>query len=513
MTQEVLRAQLDTARTRIATALKWGAGRVGMPAMLTLLAFTLATCKKPPNVPQPLGAPSLQSPAEDTTLRDNHPTLTWSSVSGAKSYEVSVDGPTFFSESTASPECHLNCINYDTGHGPLPDGDYTWKVQAFDSAGRAGDWSGDGRFRVRTVKWVFPMPVGYGKVSGPTLGPDGTVYAVLAPPWGTRKWSYLLVAINDDGTQKWQRELSSDTSILGAGDFGNPFVGPDGTIYVSCQHSPDSIFVELVAVRPDGSIAWRHYARGGCGVRAIGADGSVYCGSWSGYVQCVNGDGTTRWTGPDAHGGTSIAIGADGIIYCIDAGSAGTEISALSPTGGLIWSFSDPNVYYRVAITANGNIVVAGTQVALVSPSGAVQWRRQCGSENALTCDSSIIYVQDTDGSCALREEDGTELWSSDTLIPCSPEAIASNLGPLYASGASGLYELALDGSAIGEYFSYTGEYIIGDDGTVYAGHGVGSGWEGDSPYLVALYGHAVPDIKHGWPMDDHDPQRTRRAR
>ncbi|MBI2250314.1 MAG: PQQ-like beta-propeller repeat protein, partial [Brevundimonas diminuta] len=64
---------------------------------------------------------------------------------------------------------------------------------------------------------------------------------------------------------------------------------------------------------------------------AVGADGTVYVGSWNNNLYALNPDGSTKWSYPT--GGSvesSPAIAADGTVY---VGSNDGKLYALKPDG------------------------------------------------------------------------------------------------------------------------------------------------------------------------------------
>ena len=80
---------------------------------------------------------------------------------------------------------------------------------------------------------------------------------------------------------------------------------------------------------------------------AIGADGTIYVGSWDCYLYAVNPNGTQKWKFPTS--GviySSPAIGADGTIY---VGSGDSYLYAIEGSSG--WTTAD----YRQSMKAYAN--------------------------------------------------------------------------------------------------------------------------------------------------------------
>jgi outer membrane protein assembly factor BamB len=86
---------------------------------------------------------------------------------------------------------------------------------------------------------------------------------------------YNLVALDADGTQKWVFPTGKQSSSIAAFAANGAFaVGADGTIYMG------SFDNNLYAINPDGTERWVVETGGTVtSAPAIGADGTVYFGS------------------------------------------------------------------------------------------------------------------------------------------------------------------------------------------------------------------------------------------
>ena len=126
-----------------------------------------------------------------------------------------------------------------------------------------------------------------------------------------------LYALNADGTKHWEFDAGGNV-------YSSPAVGADGTIYVGSYDD------NLYALNSDGTRKW-DYTTGDnvYGSPSIGADGTVYFGSADSFVYALNPDGTRKWRF-FASGDTRSrpAIGADGTVYF---GSEDHNVYAVGP--------------------------------------------------------------------------------------------------------------------------------------------------------------------------------------
>jgi outer membrane protein assembly factor BamB len=143
-----------------------------------------------------------------------------------------------------------------------------------------------------TIKWRYPS---VNIRSSPAISSDGTVYFVT--------WDYHLYALNSDGTLRW---IYSQSSMQFYREL-SPILGADGTIYAAD-------YEWLNAINPDGTLKW-HAEIAPKSTSTIGSDGTIYCAS-NGSLCAFNLDGTRKWTlGGIISRISSPAIGFDGTIY------------------------------------------------------------------------------------------------------------------------------------------------------------------------------------------------------
>ena len=172
---------------------------------------------------------------------------------------------------------------------------------------------------------------------------------------------------------------------------------------------------------------------------AIGADGTIYVGSFDGHLYAFNPDGTQQWAFPT--GGviwSSPAIGADGTIY---VGSNDYHLYAINPDGTQKWTFKTGN-----AITASPAIGINGT-----------------------------IYIGSWDGNFHAINPDGTPLWVFPTGAVCSTSPALGKDGTIYLWSNENLFAITTDGkqewviSGYNYYHNWASP-AIGGDGSIYIG-------------------------------------------
>ena len=227
----------------------------------------------------------------------------------------------------------------------------------------------------------------------------------------------------------------------------SPAIGANGTIYVgSYDH-------RVYAINPEGTEKWS-FATGGSVVSspAVGTDETIYVGS-DNRLYAINPDGTEKWsflTGSDV--GSSPAIGADGTIY---VGSQEGKLYAVNLDGTEKWSFfmTGGVCVSSPAIGADGTIYVTSyvdspDNLYAISPDGTERWRFPAGGESspAIGADGTI-YVGSDDHRLYAINPDGTEKWTFTTGDVRSSPAIGAD-GTIYVgSRDSRLYAINPEGT------------------------------------------------------------------
>ena len=275
------------------------------------------------------------------------------------------------------------------------------------------------------------------------------------------------VALAQDGTEKWK--FRTWDSVL-----SYPAIGADGTIYVG---SFDNLFY---AINPDGTQKWAFATGGHVRNPAIGSDGTIYITSMDDNLYAINPDGSPKWVFPFVDYGAALAIGVDGTVY---VASQDWNLYAIDPDGTQKWVFTAADDLGRVTIGPDGTIYagedMTGSNFYAINPDGTQKWvfsqHRPVSSSPAIGADGTV-YVGSGNGRLFALNPDGTSKWEFHTGGNTKCPAIGAD-GTIYVghwgTSVSSLYAINPDGTEKWEF--PTGDWVtatpaIGADGTIYVG-------------------------------------------
>lgn len=324
--------------------------------------------------------------------------------------------------------------------------------------------------------WRFhPAPGASSWHSTPAVGRDGTVYTSFSTGGTTpeAKGTFYALRTPTSGT---------DPQIVWTVDLGpgrmtsSPTLGPDGTLYAITAVG------RLFAVNPNGTVKWT-VQTGPVVVSspAIGQDGTIYVGSLDGKLYAVtppvSGDeGRIRWTfdfgehpgqiphvtaTPPPNGangigsGASPTVGPDGTVYC---GANNSNFYALATDGKLKWMFEAERevagIWSSAALSADGSSVYFGANkggiYALNRANGALRWQYKIyGSVfNAPALDRNgtlysgstaghLLAINSANGRANFDFDVGAPVWTTPTVRPDGTLITADLQGRilLFASG------------------------------------------------------------------------------
>jgi outer membrane protein assembly factor BamB len=339
------------------------------------------------------------------------PTLAWNVTVGnaiVSSAAIAADRTIYFGVG-----CYKNKIDDPHLYALHPDGSLKWKYKAskafFSSPAIGLDntlfiTSLDGNLYAiedmtsyGQLKWKKYLDYHFNLCS-PAIGDDGSIF-VGSPsfkyyqinPDGSTIWSYTTgwciissPAIDDDGTvyigskDHYLYAFTTKTPELkwsfATGEFydghlvdSSPAIGSDGTIYVGTDpygaagQEPVEVNTNFWAINPDGTLKWVFETEDGIeSSPAIGPDGTIYFGSYDGYLYALSDNGTQgilKWKFPtnDSIDGSPVVDG-DGVIYF---GSRDATLYALYPNGSIKWIFkAEDSFEASPSIDGNGFLYI-----------------------------------------------------------------------------------------------------------------------------------------------------------
>jgi outer membrane protein assembly factor BamB len=298
-----------------------------------------------------------------------------------------------------------------------------------------------------STKWTFPGT----SFSSPAIGADGTIYVGLGS-------SGTLLAVNPDGGSRWVFDVPFPPLATECFVISSPAVATTGTIYFGahCANRDFKIAYAvpspLLAINPDGSQKWTFQTTSAVSSSpAVGADGTIYVGSWDGNLYAINPDGSQKWVlgvGTENPLISSPAVAADGTIYI----GSNQGLYAINPDGSQKWKFAADTRYSSPAVGGDGGIYIGS--------------------------DDKNVYAINPDGS---------EKWSFATGYPVKSSPAVGADGTIYVGSEVTVYAINPGGSQKWDFSVYPGNVFdsspaVAADGTIYIGS------SGDRLYALGPY-------------------------
>lgn len=279
---------------------------------------------------------------------------------------------------------------------------------------------------------------------------NSTGFEVLLAAMNFRIITALMVWLGTLGLSV-QAQQNSITNLwrLRLPDYGSessPALATDGTIYLG------TFYGWLLAVTPDGKVKWKFKSDSEItSSPAVALDGTIYFGSRDRKCYALKPAGKLKWAfTTEGWVDSSPAIETDGTIYF---GSWDHNLYALNPNGSLKWKFATSNVVdSSPAIGADGTIFFGSHDKNLyaLKPDGTLKWKFTTGGEiissPAIGTDGTI-YFTSTDGSFYALAANGTQRWRTHTGDFSSSSPVIDMAGNLYVAVTNSQVSLTPEGN------------------------------------------------------------------
>jgi sugar lactone lactonase YvrE len=216
------------------------------------------------------------------------------------------------------------------------------------------------------VVWTMDMP--YGILSGPAIGPDGTLYFGSFAFTQDRNHFY---AINPDGTLKW--DFLTDEFLANDAGF---IVGSDSTIYFGTQGG------YIYAITFGGDLRWKYFAGSNVFQYVMNTDlsGNLYFVTGvTGYLHSLNRNGKLNWKVTYESGFliSSPVFSPDGNTIYISGKD--NNLYAINLNGTLKWVYQSGKINSIPLVDNEGNIYVVSaindsSALQSIKPNGDLRW-------------------------------------------------------------------------------------------------------------------------------------------
>jgi len=309
---------------------------------------------------------------------------------------------------------------------------------------------------------------GFVGVNGPTVGPEGTVYASS----GARFWAF-----EPRGAVRWSVSTSEVYSV--------PAVRPDGTLYIGSLRSLGSTEAEVSAISADGATLWRFSSPESFRFPVLGPDGRLFAMQRDGdavILRAVDAEtGGAIWehrTNPETPAFPMPTLGSEGALYFT---SADGTLWTVSTGGEPLWSTRPGGPLSFVVspvVAADGTIYLGSMDhrlYALSPEDGSVRWSLDLGYEimasPALGADGTIYQ---TAGPVLYAISPGGGVlwsWRMDAVSLTSASPVVSGDGTVYVGASNGVFAIDGDGQLSWDFGTHGPVWAapaIGLDGTVY---------------------------------------------
>ncbi|MGC2238502.1 MAG: Ig-like domain-containing protein [Pyrinomonadaceae bacterium] len=252
-----------------------------------------------------------------------------------------------------------------------------------------------------SLRWIFDVNTmtngGFYELGPPALGLDGTIYIPASLPNGAGTFPGGIVAVNPDGTKKWQ--FSQPPALGGRAIIAGPGVGADGNVYAVIDRGGLGVF----SITPAGTLRWNDATyfsvQGPLGFEIAfdNARGQFYfqddqtAGEPQGKLWAYDFNGNRRFSAITTVEGQPVVAPLSGNIYT----PLFNLLRAFSPQGNVLWNFAGYPTTNTISEPDAGADDAAYVTINLsslyaINPNGTERWRLQ----NKGVMDGPIVSPQ-----------------------------------------------------------------------------------------------------------------------
>lgn len=240
-----------------------------------------------------------------------------------------------------------------------------------------------------TLNWVFNVSAagGHYELGPPALGHDGTIYVPASLPSGGT-FPGGIVAVNPNGTLKWKFAQPEGTG--GRSIISGPGVGPDGNVYAVVDRGGLGLF----SLTPAGTLRWNDGAFSDLGPlgfeisfdevnRQLYFQSDQYAIESQGRIFAYDFDGNLRFSDITVDKGQTVVAPISKNIYTpVFPTGTGLRLRAYSPQGSVLWQFGGYPTTNTLSEPDAGPddaayVVINLGNLYAINPNGTQRWRMQ----------------------------------------------------------------------------------------------------------------------------------------
>lgn len=213
------------------------------------------------------------------------------------------------------------------------------------------------------IRWTFTDPAATTVIAGPTLGPDGNLYAATQAEGG----GMGMMSLTPDGTLRWSNPVVSSTAS------GSEVIAfSKGHAIVSLnQHGVHDAPQTLAFDLDSGSVVWA-VEQGANGPVHVDSAGNIYTTDYGHQVIALDADGQVRWTSAQPNGGFDVS--QEGLVYGPGT-QTGYRLFGLTPEGGIDWSGGIEDMMVSdIALDPTGKTLIGAARTNYGEPGVIVSY-------------------------------------------------------------------------------------------------------------------------------------------